>query len=169
MPEWSVKYRTHETAHKFPQTCQDVPTYGAMTVTRGWKSDEDRGPVGAWFVRAIGERSIEQVAKDMADRGHAHRPDYYRGIMSGSKKPGRALLAALAEYLGSSPDIQGATDVAAVVGAIYQLIEEMRETRRSQAEWMAGVQDVLVEQRAARASAQPKGARASATPAGARR
>lgn len=91
-------------AESSPQRAKTCQPRGVDTPTRGWKSDEERGEIGAWFVRAIGERSIEQIAKDMADRGHVHKPDYYRGIMSGTKKPGRLLLRALTEYLGSSPE-----------------------------------------------------------------
>lgn len=99
-----------------------------MEPTRGWKSDEDRGVIGAWFVRAIGDRSIEQVAQDMADRGHAHKPDYYRGIMAGSKKPGRTLLRALEDYLGSSPEPPPATvstDIERLATAIERQAEAM--------------------------------------------
>lgn len=128
MPEWSVKYRTHKRAQipcRRAKTCQS----GAVEITRGWKSDEERGPTGAWFVRAIGERSLETVAKDMADRGHVHGVDYYRGIMSGAKKPGRVLLAALEEYLGSSPSAPkppaDQSDVAAAIDRQTAMLERM--------------------------------------------
>lgn len=113
---------------------------GVDTPTRGWKSDEDRGPVGAWFVRAIGDRSIEQVATDMAERGHAHKPDYYRGIMSGAKKPGRALLAALEEYLGSSPDTP--SQPADLASAIRELVEELRAARQERATMAAHIAEL---------------------------
>lgn len=98
--------------------------------TRGWKSDEERGVIGAWFVRAIGDRSIEQVAQDMADRGHAHKPDYYRGIMAGSKKPGRSLLRALEDYLGSTPEPPPAT-VSADIERLATAIERQAEAMES--------------------------------------
>jgi len=120
-----------------------------MAVTRGWKSDEERGPVGAWFVRAIGERSIEQVAKDMADRGHVHAPDYYRGIMSGSKKPGRALLAALVEYLGSAPEqVPSGGDLAAAIREQTEALNRQAAAIERQAEALAALATAIQEARA---------------------
>lgn len=126
--------------------------------TRGWKSDEDRGPVGAWFVRAIGDRSIEDVAKDMADRGHKHNPDYYRAIMSGSKKPGRALLRALEDYFGSSPDSRSAPQDALITvlerqnalmeaqaAAYYALALSIDNAARGVLERVAGFDEALTQ------------------------
>lgn len=134
VPERSVNSCTHNRTRKAARRAE-MCQRAAMGITRGSLTDEDRGPVGAWFVRAIGDRSIEQVTKDMADRGHAHKADYYRGIMSGNKKPGRALLLALEEYLGSSPEREegGDPDVAAAIdrqtAVLSDLVQELRELR----------------------------------------
>lgn len=137
-----AREKRSENAQRCAETCQHRRVEQA---TRGWKPDSERGEIGAWFVRAIGERSIEQVAKDMADRGYSHKVDYYRGIMSGAKKPGRLLLAALTEYLGSSPIIGRSTDAELLDAlrnqalAINALVKEIRDERALFAQLVKGL------------------------------
>jgi transcriptional regulator with XRE-family HTH domain len=72
------------------------------------KSDEDRGPIGAWARAAriaAGYRSAEHAARAAEAAGiHVTLP-YLRGIESGWHRPGRALLGELAEFYGSAPPI----------------------------------------------------------------
>lgn len=69
-----------------------------------WKDDEDRGEFGAWLSAQVGERTFDWLAAEMAKRGHAHRPDYYRAMAGGSKPPGRIIGRALREFFGGGPE-----------------------------------------------------------------
>ena len=87
------------------------------------KTPEERGPIGAWAYTARSDQglSVEEVADRLHERGVAVSPATLRGIEGGSKKPGRALLGALAELYGVHPprvNGQAVDDMTALVGAI---------------------------------------------------
>jgi hypothetical protein len=75
------------------------------------------------------DMTLKQLAREMAARKYVYQEDYFRGIASGNKKPGRRLLAALEDYFGSAPPTAGTTaggtDLSSLVSAIGALVERM--------------------------------------------
>lgn len=129
---------------------------------RGYKEPSARGDFGVWLLESLGDKSFEQLAVDMAERGHAHTAAYYRGMASGSKKPGRVIRLALEDYFGSKtaaaqPTASG--DIGQLVAAIDRLVAELALTRREQARWNKGVEDALAEIRLGREPGVPTGDR----------
>ena len=87
------------------------------------KTPEERGPIGAWAytARVDAGMSVEEVAEQLRGRGVAVHPASLRGVEGGSKKPGRALLSALAELYGVHPprvNGQAVDDMSALVSAL---------------------------------------------------
>lgn len=100
-----------------------------------WKDDEDRGEFGAWLSAQVGERTFDWLAAEMAQRGYAHRPDYYRAMAGGSKPPGRIIGRALREFFGGGPEEPRRSPGDPVAAAIDRQTEVLRllveETRLS--------------------------------------
>ena len=70
------------------------------------KSDDERGPIGAWARHArlaAGYTSAEHAVEGAAAAGIHITIAYLRGIESGWHRPGRELLIRLGELYGSEP------------------------------------------------------------------
>jgi len=95
------------------------------------KTDEERGPVGAWAYHARDDADLsdEQVVEALARKGHRVTSATIRGIEGGTKKGSRKLLRLMGEVYGSRPPGEpvvvngaGSTDLAAVVAILERQV-----------------------------------------------
>jgi hypothetical protein len=94
-----------------------------------WKDPSERGDFGAWLSAEVGEKTADWLAAEMGKRGHAHRADYYRAMMGGSKPPGRQIRRALVEFFGGGPAPQDEPEADPLAAAIKALADELRQWR----------------------------------------
>lgn len=78
------------------------------------KTDEERGPIGAWARRAriaAGYTSAEAATRAANEAGFDLKLVYLRGIEAGTNRPGRELLHHLADLYGTEPPVGHAPPV----------------------------------------------------------
>lgn len=149
----------------------DVPRCATMPAM---KSPQERGPIGAWAfeARATAGMSVPEVLAALAARDHRVRDATIRGIESGAKRPGRRLLALLAEIYSSDPPGEQAPAVAnlgELADAIRQLADAIQEERSQRADWERGILEALRGLRAVPPTGGRRGGLVRTTPVGAPR
>lgn len=102
------------------------------------KTDEDRGPVGAWARNArlaAGYRTAREAAEAANRAGIALKLQHFQGIESGWDRAGRELLLSLGRFYGSDPPVDAppsalsASQVAEIRAVVAAAVGEAFDAR----------------------------------------
>lgn len=88
------------------------------------KTDDQRGPIGAWARRArldAGYSSADKAVEAMRGRGIELELTYLRGIESGNHRPSRELVSAIGEFYGSTPPAEAKNDAVLSNGVVVEI------------------------------------------------
>jgi transcriptional regulator with XRE-family HTH domain len=111
------------------------------------KTPEERGVIGEWARRCRTERNLspDEVAHQLLLRGHKVTVYTLRAIESGAKKPGRALLDALAAFYQTRPPNEEAVAIPTdTLDRIAIAMEEQARQAKEQAFALNGILATLL-------------------------